>query len=566
MQHNCVLVAKSQPPHKGTRMRYSSLTFFTILLFVCLTDLKPTHAQTDEKERKQLEKQRKEEEKRARKESEKAERDRLTRVIIDSTPSGATVEFGGRQVGTTPLTIPVPASYYTGQNALSGQYYAAHVKYLVAPEVVTLSKPGYVTKTVTLTGDPRPLYNIYGQYVGNIFLIQSPEFNIKLEQIGQFLGTNPLAEDNKNAIATTSTTPSAAPVSTRPKLSVEDLVKQALPAVAIIQSSSASGSGFFILDSGIVVTNRHVIGGQSKVSVITSKGETFSSDRIFIHPSRDLALIKLNEGDAKKFSTVPLANPKTVSVGSEAIAIGSPGSGGTIYANTITRGIVSAFRTTDEGLHIQTDAAINPGNSGGPLMNLYGEVIGVNTWKVVERGKEGLGFSLFVSEIYAMLKEHLNYDLLAVQPSASPLPLPVQAASPQREIVAVQLTSEPSGAEVFINGEFVGSTPSKIQLPPGEHKFKVTRPGYSSWERSIKIQSGEEKNINALLEKGISPPISTPVSAPKSQMIAPKAEVPTPKPEASTPKPEPAKPLPPPTPKTDPQKKCFKEGQKVPCP
>lgn len=112
---------------------------------------------------------------------------------------------------------------------------------------------------------------------------------------------------------------------------------------------------------------------------------------------------------------MPLANPADVNVGAEAIAIGSPGGVNSILANTVTRGIVSAFRQTDAGLLLQTDAAINHGNSGGPLLNLYGDVIGVNTLKIVIPGKEGLGFALFVSEIYAMLKEHLNFDMPALQ-------------------------------------------------------------------------------------------------------------------------------------------------------
>lgn len=480
-------------------LKLFSITFI-ILGFAANLSATPTQS---DKERKQIEKQEKEREKRARQEVEKAQKERLKRLIIESEPSGARVEIDGKDVGVTPITVPVPPSYYTGENALSGQYYAAHVKYLTYSQIIKVSKPGYVTKTVTLTGEPRPLYNIYGQHLGYIYLLQSPEWKIKLEQIGQFLGANPLVEKNESRPASEEIKAADSTEVARAKLSVEEIVKRSLPAVAIIQSPRSSGSGFFILDSGILVTNRHVVEGNNEVSVITSQGETFQSAQIFMHPSRDLALIKLKLPDGKKFRFLPLADPASVNVGSEAIAIGSPGVLNTVLANTVTRGIVSAFRQTDEGLLVQTDAAINSGNSGGPLVSLYGEVIGVNSLKIGAIGKEGLGFALLVSEVYAMLKEHLNFEM-PVPKSAKPSLTSNESRRQQANNITVQITSEPAGAELFVDGEFVGSTPSKVQMTPGEHKIKVVRPGYNQWERTIKIQPNEEKTINALLEQSSS--------------------------------------------------------------
>jgi len=212
--------------------------------------------------------------------------------------------------------------------------------------------------------------------------------------------------------------------------------------------------------------------------------------------------------EGKKFRYLTLANPADVDVGAEAIAIGSPGGVNSILANTVTRGIVSAFRQTDTGLLLQTDAAINSGNSGGPLLNLYGDVIGVNTLKIVSADKEGLGFALFVSEIYAMLKEHLNFDLPA--PKSKRNSMATDTSSPKQPVrVSVQVMSEPPGAEVFIDGEYVGSTPSKVQVSSGERKIKITRPNYEDWERTIKIHPNEEKTINALLLQTSSPPAVT---------------------------------------------------------
>ncbi|MCI0391895.1 MAG: trypsin-like peptidase domain-containing protein [Acidobacteria bacterium] len=458
-------------------------------------------AQSD-KERKQVENQRREEEKRARKESEKAQKERFKRLHITSDPSGATVEINGRQMGTTPLTLPVEEYVYKGHG------FWLTSKYLATPVKLTLSKEGCVSKTLEITTGPFEWVNANGTARHIYYVITSPDFHLKLDQVGQFLGVNPLADKKDGMPVSEGAKPAELTEATRPKMSVEEVVKRSLPAVTIIQSSKGSGSGFFILESGVVVTNRHVVEGSDQVSVTTSQGESYQSAQIFTHPSRDLALVKLRLPEGKKFPFLPLANPADVNVGAEAIAIGSPGGVNSILANTVTRGIVSAFRQTDAGLLLQTDAAINSGNSGGPLLNLYGDVIGVNTLKIVIPGKEGLGFALFVSEIYAMLKEHLNFDMPA--PQSKKTVAATNSSPPTQPVgVSVQITSEPTGAEVFVDGEFVGSTPSKVQVSPGERKIKITRPNHKDWERAIKIQPNEEKTINALLEQITSPPAVT---------------------------------------------------------
>jgi S1-C subfamily serine protease len=164
--------------------------------------------------------------------------------------------------------------------------------------------------------------------------------------------------------------------------------------------------------------------------------------------------------------------------------------------NTVTKGIVSAFRKSDRlGLLLQTDAALNPGNSGGPLVNLRGELIGVNTLKSVEDGVSGLNFALFVSEILAMLKTHFDY----VPPPADSGRAKFNIGEAQT--VSVEIRSEPEGAEVTIAERFVGSTPSKIFLAVGAHQISVARPGFKKWERTINIERGNAITLNAILEK-----------------------------------------------------------------
>jgi S1-C subfamily serine protease len=159
-----------------------------------------------------------------------------------------------------------------------------------------------------------------------------------------------------------------------------------------------------------------VVEAFQQVSIVTSKGETIPSKSVYIHPTKDLALIKI---DTANFPFIPLVHPAGVNVGADVVAIGSPGLGMVSLQNTVTKGIISSFRQMeDEGLMLQTDVAINPGNSGGPLLNTYGEVVGVNTMGA--RGKEGLNFALFTSEILSMLKEHFNFTPVYADAPAAP--------------------------------------------------------------------------------------------------------------------------------------------------
>ncbi len=318
------------------------------------------------------------------------------------------------------------------------------------------------------------------------YVASAPEFHIKLEPIGQFLGTNPFSKTSENQ---NNSSISKLPTES---LTTEQIVQKTLPAIVVVRTPEGSGSGFFILDSGIIVTNRHVVGSSQKVTIVTSKGESLESKSVFIHPTKDLALIKV---EGSSFPFIPIANPASVNVGADVVAIGSPGVGGTTLQNTVTKGIISSFRDLQtEGLIVQTDVAINPGNSGGPLLNTKGEVVGVNTFKVV--GREGLGFSVFSSEILQMLKEHFNFV-----PSYPDLAKPVEAKIPAATKIIAQITSEPEGAEIYVDGSFVGSTPSKISLTVGVHTIKVTRKGFTDWERKLNIEAESTPSFHALLEK-----------------------------------------------------------------
>ena len=193
----------------------------------------------------------------------------------------------------------------------------------------------------------------------------------------------------------------------------------------VIGRQRAIGSGFVVEESGYIVTNAHVVKGAQRVQVVLpnpsteSSLETALSTRTRIVPARivgtsqdlDLAVIKVEGG---KLPALPLADYRKLGQGEMVFAFGSPEG----LRNSVTMGVVSAVaRQTDPDspmVYIQTDAAINPGNSGGPLVNVSGEVVGVNTFILSQSGgNEGLGFAIpsgVVGVVYRQLRKfgHLH--------------------------------------------------------------------------------------------------------------------------------------------------------------
>jgi S1-C subfamily serine protease len=188
-----------------------------------------------------------------------------------------------------------------------------------------------------------------------------------------------------------------APVEHVSMLSTEEIVTRAMPAVVTVETSDGLGSGFFVAP-GTVVTNHHVISGNTAVMLRRSGGYMKTAKVETSSPELDLAILKLDIVDPDQI-VLPIAAPSDVHIGAEVVAIGSPLG----FANSVTRGVVSGLRERNGVRLIQTDAAINPGNSGGPLLDRYGRVLGVNTLKLVVRGIEGMAFAVSIHYARAML-------------------------------------------------------------------------------------------------------------------------------------------------------------------
>lgn len=181
---------------------------------------------------------------------------------------------------------------------------------------------------------------------------------------------------------------------------------------------TVSGTGFFITEDGYILTNHHVVEGTREVNIILSDGTQQTAAFIGSDPYSDIAVLK-TEGSIP--AVAALGNSDALDPGESVIAIGSPLGD---FKNTVTVGVVSAtgrFIDTGRGYQIenliQTDAAINQGNSGGPLVNLAGEVIGVNTLVVRQSQTgtvaEGLGFAVPVNTAQAVAQQIIEQGYFA---------------------------------------------------------------------------------------------------------------------------------------------------------
>jgi len=200
-----------------------------------------------------------------------------------------------------------------------------------------------------------------------------------------------------------------------PERTVRQLVDQLGEAVVQVRTPGGLGSGFIINEDGFLITNFHVIEGETQISVEVYHKKNGDLERhsykqvkiIAINKFQDLALLKIEDKDAPKFAFVSLGDSEALAVGDHVFAIGSPLG----LERTVTEGILSTKTREMQGdLYLQTTAQINPGNSGGPLFNMRGEVIGVTNMKITFG--EGLGFAIPIDSVKFFLihRDAFSYD------------------------------------------------------------------------------------------------------------------------------------------------------------
>ena len=215
-------------------------------------------------------------------------------------------------------------------------------------------------------------------------------------------------------------------------LTAQEIAKKVIPSVVCIQNYQVSqslslqrrsgsdesavapaseGSGIIISSDGYIVTNAHVVSGADSLKVILSDGKSHEAKLIGSDTVTDLAVVKIQ---ATGLTAAELGSSSSLQVADTVMAIGNPG--GLEFNSSVTIGYVSALNreiTNSENGYtmkcIQTDAAINPGNSGGALVNSTGQVIGINSSKIVAEGYEGLGFAIPIDDAKPIIEDLKKY-------------------------------------------------------------------------------------------------------------------------------------------------------------
>ncbi len=294
---------------------------------------------------------------------------------------------------------------------------------------------------------------------------------------------------------------------------VGDVAEQVLPSVVSIQTGAGGGSGVVISSDGQILTNSHVVdaGEGGPIQVRFNDGSAAEAEVLGSDPVSDIAVIQAK--GRTDLTPATLGDSDQVGVGGEVVAIGSPLG----LSGTVTTGVVSALNrpvntgATESGggqtatviNAIQTDAAINPGNSGGPLVNLAGEVIGVNTAIAglsQESGSVGLGFAIPINQVRPIteqLIEHGSASYPAIQATIAP------SQTGGAEIMelteggaADEAGLQPGDVVVGVDGEAVTSPDQLIAQirarQPGDEVTLSVLSGGSGSEQEVTVTLGEQ--------------------------------------------------------------------------
>jgi len=249
-------------------------------------------------------------------------------------------------------------------------------------------------------------------------------------------------------------------------------------------TQQGAGSGWIIDKKGLIVTNDHVVEGASSVSVTLEDGRTFSAESVHTDSVADLAVIKIN---AQDLPALQIGDSSKMQVGQWVVAIGNSLGMGI----SATKGMVSALGVSlsispGESLDdlIQTDAAINPGNSGGPLVNLLGEIVGINSAKIAQVGVEGMGYAISIKEAKPVIDQLIKNGYV-IRPYLGAGLYTVD----QFVLVRYSLSV---GKGVFVTEVASGSPADKAGIKPGDVITAIGGKDVSSAEDLVHILQSHE--------------------------------------------------------------------------
>lgn len=274
------------------------------------------------------------------------------------------------------------------------------------------------------------------------------------------------------------------------------------------EKQSSLGSGVIVSAGGLVVTNNHVIEGADDIKVALADGREFASKILLKDDRLDLAVLKI---DAKEnFPVLPIGNSDSLEVGDLVLAIGNPFGVG----QTVTSGIVSALARNqvvkgDFGFFIQTDASINPGNSGGALMNMSGELIGINT-AIFSRGggSNGIGFAIPANLVRVFLAAAERGDNYFERPyigaNFEPVTSDVAEALGLKRargaLIVSVVTDSPAAKAGLVPGQVVTAVNGIEVEHPDALGYRLTTAGIGKSAELAVIDGGKEKRLTIALD------------------------------------------------------------------
>jgi len=275
----------------------------------------------------------------------------------------------------------------------------------------------------------------------------------------------------------------------------QNVAAKVSPAVVWIEveygTFSSSGTGMIITPDGYVLTNEHVVSEGYYATINLPDKGSVEAEILYRDPKLDIAILKCTGGN---YPVVTLGSETESMLGEDVVALGYPSAAELGDSVSLSKGIVSAFRTIEGISYIQTDASLNPGSSGGPLVNLRGEVIGMNTWKL--REGEGINFAIDLNNIKwrveIIMQQHIQGQLNTIKQAAD------QAAAQAAKEEADRLKEEADRLAAIINLPFEytgtgnGRTPS-FWTPSGNsyyNQYKLTLT--TTWNGGISINWYQE--------------------------------------------------------------------------
>ncbi len=296
----------------------------------------------------------------------------------------------------------------------------------------------------------------------------------------------------------------------RPEEMLEEFFGRRRPEPRRRRAVPSSGSGFVISPEGYLLTNDHVVSDAEEIQVVFNDGRKLKAEVVGRDPKTDLALIKV--ASEEPLAVAPLGDSDSIRVGDWVMAIGNPFG----FEHTVTVGILSArsrnLRSGPYDDFLQTDASINPGNSGGPLIDMSGNVIGINT--AIRAGAEGLGFAIPINmakDLLPQLRETGSVTRgwlgVQIQRVTPPLAETFGLDKPRGALVSQVFEDSPADKAKVKHGdvilEFNGVAIDNFDDLP--RQVAATPPGTEV--DVLVLRNGKEKKLSAMLERMESEPI-----------------------------------------------------------